>query len=372
MLNTLNDLLIWLLPSIKFGVLLFGGGSSSTTTTTVPPKTETELAVDVLTLKQLERQEKLAEQYDPIIQQYIQDMQAEREAQRATGITPEQRATADKEAFERSQRMAKVEEELSTLQLEQIRSGGKATPEQIALINEATGAAQRTGEADIERFRTDTLRQINEEVASASGLRPTDTPVLRLSERAGEESARQQGILTSRLAETNAMARLNFPLASTKLTADIAAGQQSLQMAGQQFQAQLRQRAEDNRFRLFASSPTNQFALSPSGFGATLANERFRSASSSTSGSKGIGLGEVGQLAGGVGGLMTAFSDRRLKRDIYRVGELTSGIPVYLFRFIGFEDLHVGVLADEVMGIIPEAVAEHESGYLQVRYDLLH
>lgn len=349
-----------------------GGDSESTTTTTVPPKTETELAVDALTLKQLERQEALAKEYDPIIKQYLEDLKAERAAQKSTGITPEQKAAADKEAFERSQRMAKVEEELTNLQLEQIKSGGKATPEQISLINEATGAAQKTGEADIERFRTDTLRQINEEVASASGLRPTDTPILRLSERAGEESARQQGILTSKLAETNAMARLNFPLASSKLTADIASGQQSLAMAGQQFQAQLRQRAEDNRFRLFASSPTNQFALSPSGFGATMANERFKSASTMTNADKGIGLGEVGQLAGGVGALMTAFSDRRLKRDIYRIGELSSGIPVYMFHFIGHEDWHVGCLADEVVEIIPEAVLEHESGYLMVNYAMLH
>lgn len=348
-----------------------GGGSSSTTTTVIPEKTATENAVDVLTLEQLQRQKALSEQYDPIIQQYIKDLTAEQAARTTSGITAEQRVAQEKEDFERSRRMANVEEELTNLQLEQIKSGGRATPEQIALINEATGAAQKTGEADIERFRTDTLRQINEEVASASGLRPTDTPIVRLSERAGEEAARQQGILTSRLAETNATARLNFPLASTKLTADIASGQQGLAMATQQFQQQLKQRAEDNRFRLFQANPTNQFAVSSLGFGSTMANERFRSASTNTNTEKGIGLGEVAQLAGGIGGMIAA-SDRRLKRDIYRIGELPSGIPIYIFRFNGYEDWHVGVMADEVVGVIPEAVFEHVSGYLMVNYTVLH
>ncbi|HLC08971.1 MAG TPA: tail fiber domain-containing protein [Methyloceanibacter sp.] len=364
--------------ALKWCWLAFeGGGSETTVTTNIPPKTETELAVDALTLRQLQRQEDLEKQYGPVIQQYLEDLKAEREARISTGITPEQRALADKESFERSQRMAAVEEELTNLQLEQIKSGGRPTEEQIASINAATGAAQKAGEADIERFRTDTLRQINEEVASASGLRPTDTPIVRLSERAGEESARQQGILTSKLAETNAMARLNFPLASAKLTSDIATGQQSLALAGQQFQQQLTQRAQDNRFRLFAANPTNQFSINPSSFSASLAQERLGARTTTTSVDKDFGLSDLGSLAGGIGGLMRGAalfsgSDRRLKRDIYRIGELPSGIPVYIFRFLGFEDWHVGCMADEVMGVIPEAVAEHESGYQMVAYGLLH
>lgn len=282
-----------------------GGGSESTTTTNVPPKTDTELAVDKLTLEQLQRQADRDKSLQPMIDQYITDLKAEQDARKASGVTPEQRITQEKDAFERSARMDKVQEELSNLQLEQIKSGGKATPEQIGLIDAATGAAQKTGEADIERFRTATLRQINEEVASASGLRPTDTPVVRLSERAGEEATRQQGMLTSRMAETNATARLNFPLASSKLTSDIATGQQSLDMAAQQFQAQLKARAEDNRFRLFAGSSAS--TVSSAGFGASLANERLRGASTTTSSDKGFDIGQAGQLAGGIGGVMTAM-----------------------------------------------------------------
>ena len=72
------------------------------------------------------------------------------------------------------------------------------------------------------------------------------------------------------------------------------------------------------------------------------------------------------------GGSLFTGSDRRLKRDIIHIGALASGIPVYAFRYIGYEPWHVGCMADEVMGVIPEAVAEHESGYLMVDYSRLH
>ena len=346
----------------------FGGGGSSTTTTNVPPKTETELAVDELTLKQLKRQDELFEKYKPIIEEYIIDYQARQKARTEAGMTPEAAAKDEVERIARDKRMGKISEDLANLQLEAVKNAGKPTPEQITSIDAATGAAQRTGEADIERFRTATLRQINEEVASASGLRPTDTPILRLSERAGEESARQQGQLTSKLAETNATARLNFPLASAKLTSDIAGQQQSLAEASRQFSEQLNMRAQDNRLRLFAGGSQPQ--VSSVGFGASMANERFRGASTTTNTEKGMGLGDWVGIAGGIGGLMR--SDRRLKRDIYRLGELPSGIPIYIFRFIGFEDWHVGVMADEVMGVIPEAVVEDNSGFLLVNYAALH
>ena len=279
-----------------------GGGGSSTTTTTVPEKTATELAVDELTLKQLQRQDEQSARMQPIIEQYLADYQTERAARQQVGLTPEESARAERDSIDRSKRMSNIEEQLANINLETVKRGGAASPEQIEAINAATGAAQRTGEADIERFRTATLRQINEEIASASGLRPTDTPIVRLSERAGEEATRQQGMLTSRLAETNATARLNFPLATQKLTADIASTQEGLSQAAAQFQQQLQIRAQDNRFRLFAggSTPT----ASATGFGASLANARYAGASRTTTSEKDLGLADIGQAAGGIGGLM--------------------------------------------------------------------
>lgn len=279
-----------------------GGGSTTTTTTNVPAKTPTELAVDELTLKQLQRQEETSAKTQPLLDQYIADYTQQQAANKAAGLTPEAQAAATVKSQQQASQLSDIQMELARTNLEAVKNAGKATPEQIAAIDAATGAAQKTGEADIERFRTATLRQINEEVASASGLRPTDTPILRLSERAGEEAARQQGILTSKLAETNATARLNFPLASTKLVSDISSTQQGLSEAANQFSQQLAMRAQDNRYRLFAGGSAGN--ISPISYGSSLAQQRLGLASRTSDTSTDLGLAGIGQAAGGIGGLM--------------------------------------------------------------------
>ncbi|MBR0903151.1 tail fiber domain-containing protein [Bradyrhizobium liaoningense] len=64
-------------------------------------------------------------------------------------------------------------------------------------------------------------------------------------------------------------------------------------------------------------------------------------------------------------------SDRRLKRDVFRLGCLDSGICLYRFRYLWDDRLYVGVMAQEVERIAPEAVVQGPDGYLRVRYDLL-
>ncbi|SEO24192.1 tail fiber domain-containing protein [Bradyrhizobium sp. OK095] len=64
-------------------------------------------------------------------------------------------------------------------------------------------------------------------------------------------------------------------------------------------------------------------------------------------------------------------SDRRLKRDILRVGCLDSGICLYRFRYLWDDNFYVGVMAQEVERIAPDAVLQGADGYLRVRYDLL-
>lgn len=73
-------------------------------------------------------------------------------------------------------------------------------------------------------------------------------------------------------------------------------------------------------------------------------------------------------------GLQTALfsmaSDARLKENITPVGQLYNGLTVYLFNFIGSDTPHIGLLAQEVALVKPEAVFEDENGYLMVRYDI--
>lgn len=83
----------------------------------------------------------------------------------------------------------------------------------------------------------------------------------------------------------------------------------------------------------------------------------------STSKSK-PGLGSfLGQIAGGV-----AASDRRLKKNIVEVGELRNGLKVYQYDYINDSGPHIGVMADEVALIQPEALGPTIAGYMTVDY----
>lgn len=77
---------------------------------------------------------------------------------------------------------------------------------------------------------------------------------------------------------------------------------------------------------------------------------------------------------GGLFGLASAgiglLSDRRAKTNIRRVGKLDNGLPVYSYRYNGQEQTHIGLMADEVQKIHPEAVNVGADGYSRVRYDL--
>lgn len=64
------------------------------------------------------------------------------------------------------------------------------------------------------------------------------------------------------------------------------------------------------------------------------------------------------------------FSDRRLKRDIHRIGETDDGMPIYKFKYKGDprEQTHIGLMAQDVEKTRPEAVGV-AGGYKTVDYD---
>ena len=76
---------------------------------------------------------------------------------------------------------------------------------------------------------------------------------------------------------------------------------------------------------------------------------------------------KMGGLFGLAGAGLSLFSDARLKSDIKRVGSLDSGLGVYTYRF-GDGPVQMGVMAQEVAEVIPDAVHMHSSGYLMVEY----
>lgn len=57
-----------------------------------------------------------------------------------------------------------------------------------------------------------------------------------------------------------------------------------------------------------------------------------------------------------------------MKREINRVGETPSGIPVYDFKYLDHDTVYRGVMADEVVQVIPEAVSYDDDGFARVDY----
>src|SRR3954471_21249549 len=64
-------------------------------------------------------------------------------------------------------------------------------------------------------------------------------------------------------------------------------------------------------------------------------------------------------------------SDMMLKHDISLLGHLDNGLGFYRFSYNGSDKAYVGVMAQEVRILVPEAVAPGSDGYLTVSYDKL-
>jgi hypothetical protein len=64
-------------------------------------------------------------------------------------------------------------------------------------------------------------------------------------------------------------------------------------------------------------------------------------------------------------------SDLRAKHDIALLGHLDNGLGFYRFSYNGSDAAYVGVMAQEVEAIMPDAVVRGDDGYLRVNYGRL-
>jgi hypothetical protein len=84
----------------------------------------------------------------------------------------------------------------------------------------------------------------------------------------------------------------------------------------------------------------------------------------------GGGMGGGGMGGGGMGG-GGMMSDIQVKHDIVLLGHLDNGLGFYRFSYNGSDKAYVGVIAQEVEAVMPEAVVHGSDGYLRVKYDML-
>jgi len=270
--------------------------------------------------------------------------------------------------------------DLLTRQLDLIAGGNAATPEQIRLINESADAAIASGETDIDRFVSDSLRVIRDELAPGLGLRPGDTPIIDRASLVGREAVRQKSDLSNTIRAAAAREQLNFPLASNRLTADVTGAQQNLQETIRQFQQQLRQQAFMNRMSLTNQGLTGSLGLAgsaaPNIAGSTAAltglssaglaaDARLGAAGVAADADSGFGIADFAALAGGAGGLLTGisrvgeaggfgaiFSSKKFKDvladlDNNAILSAIKALPISLWKYKGDDTPHVGTYAED-------------------------
>lgn len=68
--------------------------------------------------------------------------------------------------------------------------------------------------------------------------------------------------------------------------------------------------------------------------------------------------------------IASMMSDVRFKENLQKVGKLNNGLDVYLFNYKNDKTPRIGLIAQEVRKVKPEAVIEDKSGFLYVNYAL--
>jgi hypothetical protein len=80
-------------------------------------------------------------------------------------------------------------------------------------------------------------------------------------------------------------------------------------------------------------------------------------------------------MRGGGGGGFRGGGGRRsdiaLKHDVVLLGHLSNGLGYYRFSYVGSQKAYVGVIAQEVEKVRPDAVRRDSDGYLRVFYERL-
>jgi hypothetical protein len=180
-------------------------------------------------------------------------------------------------------------------------------------------------------------------LSGSRGLRMSDTPI-------SQQAMDRMGLGLADLHGNRAMSQLNFGLQGNQARLNTATGLAGSLPAGSVFQA-------GNLFQERMAQGTK----TTKGYG-------------NASGSFSPPALQTGaQIAGGLGTMAlaaAAFSDRRLKRNVKRIGT-HDGLGLGIYQYDIGDRHEVGVMADEVEKKKPDAVLTHPSGYKMVQYGKL-
>ena len=82
--------------------------------------------------------------------------------------------------------------------------------------------------------------------------------------------------------------------------------------------------------------------------------------------------GRTLNMIGNIGSWLATPSDVRLKEDITHVGQTHAGLPIYSYRYKWGGPKTMGVMAQDVEKVDPDAVTTHASGFKLVNYGKVH
>lgn len=201
----------------------------------------------------------------------------------------------------------------------------------------------------------------------------------RRMQQAQMEQQRQMGGLD--IAGRAALAQPSLDIQARQQRAGLLGGLQGQQVqglgllgqAGAQQQG-LQQRAIDaqrGEFQRALGYGPQQVGLLQAGMGTPLISQ-------TTTGQQKTGSGDILGTAAQLAGMyFMGQSDERLKENIKPIGKSENGHNVYTWDWndkakeLGVNDPTTGVLAQEVMKYMPEAVSKHANGYYMVNYGVL-
>lgn len=140
----------------------------------------------------------------------------------------------------------------------------------------------------------------------------------------------------------------------------------------------LRSGSTGKALQRFGSTLSNQFAgnyldqlgkLAGLGLGAGSLVSGAGNVSSGTS--SGGGKSGLGNALGTALTVASVASDRRLKKNIVKIGEYEDGLGIYQYHYISGAGPYIGVMAQEVAELRPYALGPEVDGYMTVNYNNL-
>jgi hypothetical protein len=108
-------------------------------------------------------------------------------------------------------------------------------------------------------------------------------------------------------------------------------------------------------FNLGAAERQNQFQAAQSKYASDVATRNANTQAAAST-------------AAAIGMAALTFSDKRVKKDIEKIGKTDGGLPIYTFKYKGEDKTQMGVMAQDVEKKQPKAVATAPSGIKMVNY----